>query len=100
MVFVDFIVIFAKTITRTLYYMDKRSEYSCYKVHKDTVRLLQDIKTALEAFNDGQELSNDEVIVKLVEVACNGDAGFDKVYTRVISDREKLLKLAASEKKK
>lgn len=79
--------------------MDKRSEYSSYKVRKDTVRLLQDMKTALEAFNKGQELSNDEVIVKLIDAARKGDLGLDKVYSRVVTDRERLLKLAANERK-
>ena len=80
--------------------MDKRSEYSNYKVRKETVKVLQDMKTAFEACNEGNEVSNDEFILGLVQAAKDGNPVLKKLYDQVVANREKLLKIAATEKKK
>lgn len=80
--------------------MDKRSEYSNFKVRKETVKVLQDMKTAFEACNGGDEVSNDEFILGLIQAAKAGNPVLGKLYDQVVVNREKLLKLAAAEKKK
>ena len=80
--------------------MDKRSEYTSYKVRKETVKVLQDMKTAFEAYKDGEEISNDELILGLVQAAKVGNPVLGKLYDQVVANRENLLKIAATEKKK
>ena len=80
--------------------MDKRSEYTSYKVRKETVKVLQGMKTAFEAYKDGEEISNDELILGLVQAAKVGNPVLGKLYDQVVANKEKLLKIAATEKKK
>lgn len=80
--------------------MDKRSFYTTYKVRKETVQVLQDMKIAYEAYNGGDIVSNDEFILGLVDAAKVGNPVLGKLYDQVIANKEKLMKIVASEKKK
>ena len=80
--------------------MDKRSFYSSYKVRKETVQVLQDMKTAYEACNGGDVVSNDEFILGIIDAAKAGNPVLGKLYDQVIANKEKLMKIVASEKKK
>lgn len=80
--------------------MDKRSFYTTYKVRKETVQVLQDMKIAYEAYNGGDIVSNDEFILGLVDAAKEGNPIWGKLYDQVIANKEKLMKIVASEKKK
>lgn len=80
--------------------MDGRTQYSNFKVRKETASALQDVKKAIQALNGGNEITNDELITELVQMARKGNSAFDAVYQKVVSDNRDLLKLAEEEKEK
>ena len=80
--------------------MDGRTQYGNFKVKKETAFILQEAKRAVQALVGGREMTNDEFVLKLVEMAQAGDVAFNKVYKKVIKDSRDLLKLAEEEIKK
>ena len=80
--------------------MDGRTQYGNFKVKKETAIILQEAKRAIQAFYDGNEITNDEFVLKLIEMAKAGNKSFEVVYNKVLKDNKDLLILAKEEKGK
>lgn len=80
--------------------MDGRTQYSNFKVRKETASALQEVKKAVQALNGGKEITNDELITELIKMAQKGNAAFNAVYQKVVKDGQDLLKLAEEENRK
>ena len=79
--------------------MDGRTQYSNFKVKKETVSVLQDAKKAVQALAGGKEITNDEFVMEIVGMATVGSESFNKLYKKVLKDNQDLLKLAEEETK-
>ena len=78
---------------------DKRSEFSAFRLKKESVRFLQDLKRAFE-LSYGKEMSNDEFIQQMGASEETGDPAVWEIYGQMQEAQQKLEELAAQARKK
>ena len=73
---------------------DKKSLFSAFRLKKDSVKLLQDMKEAF-AYSYGHEMTNDEFIEHLVASVEGGEPGVWEIYCKQQMNNKELEELAA-----
>ena len=73
---------------------DSRSAFSAFRIKKDTVKFLQDMKRAYE-ISYGREYSNDEFIKQMAAAVENGDSAVWEIYSKMQSTQKELEEMAA-----
>lgn len=82
-------------------YMTKqveRSAFSAFRLKKETVKFLQDMKEAYE-ISYGKEFSNDTFIKQLASAAEAGDSSTWEIYCKMQENKKALEELAAEGRK-
>lgn len=73
---------------------DKRTEYSAFRLKKENVKYLQDMKRAFE-ISYAKDFSNDEFIRQLVASVEEGDPAVWDIFCKLQATEQELVKLAA-----
>lgn len=76
---------------------DSRSAFSAFRLKKDTVKFLQDMKRAFE-ISYGQEFSNDEFIHQLSASISKGDPSTWEIFNKLKDTQKELEELAAKQR--
>lgn len=76
---------------------DSRNAFSAFRLKKDTVKFLQDMKRAFE-ISYGREFSNDEFIHQLSASISKGDPSTWEIFNKLINIQKELEELAAKQR--
>lgn len=76
---------------------DSRNAFSAFRLKKDTVKFLQDMKRAFE-ISYGREFSNDEFIHQLSASISKGDPSTWEIFNKLINIQKELVELAAKQR--
>ena len=77
---------------------DSRSAFSAFRLKKDTVKYLQDMKRAFE-ISYGREFSNDDFINQMAASVKNGDPSVWEIFNKLKDTQKELEKMAAENRK-
>lgn len=78
---------------------DRRSEFSAFRLKKETVKFLQDFKQAFELCY-GKEMSNDDFIRQALASVEAGDPAVWETYGQILESQQRLEMIAAEAMKK
>ena len=78
--------------------VDSRNTFSAFRLKKDTVRYLQDMKRAFE-LSYGKEFSNDEFIKQMAASVEAGNPAVWEIWCRMQLSRKELEEIAAEGRK-
>lgn len=76
----------------------ERGNFSAFRVRKETVKLLQDMKDAFE-ISYGKEYSNDSFIQQLATAVKTGNSSTWEIYCKMQENKKSLELLAAEGRK-
>ena len=77
---------------------DSRSAFSAFRLKKDTVKFLQDMKRAFEISSMGIRVSNDEFIHQLSASISKGDPSTWEIFNKLKDTQKELEELAAKQR--
>lgn len=77
---------------------DSRSSFSAFRLKKETVKFLQDLKRAYE-ISYGKEFSNDEFIMQMTGSIQGSDKSVWDIYCKLLATQKELEELAAESRK-
>jgi len=77
---------------------DSRSAFSAFRLKKDTVKYLQDMKRAFE-ISYGREFSNDDFINQMAASVKNGDPSVWEIFNKLKDTQKELEEMAAENRK-
>lgn len=77
---------------------DSRSAFSAFRLKKDTVKYLQDMKRAYE-ISYGREFSNDDFINQMAASVKNGDPSVWEIFNKLKDTQKELEEMAAENRK-
>ena len=77
---------------------DSRSAFSAFRLKKDTVKYLQDMKRAFE-ISYGREFSNDDFINQMAASVKNGDPSVWEIFNKLKDTQRELEEMAAENRK-
>lgn len=77
---------------------DSRSAFSAFRLKKDTVKYLQDMKRAFE-ISYGREFSNDDFINHMAASVKNGDPSVWEIFNKLKDTQKELEEMAAENRK-
>lgn len=77
---------------------DSRSAFSAFRLKKDTVKYLQDLKRAFE-ISYGREFSNDDFINQMAASVKNGDPSVWEIFNKLKDTQKELEEMAAENRK-
>lgn len=76
---------------------DSRRTFSAFRLKKDTVKFLQDLKRAFE-ISFGREFSNDEFINQMSKSISKGDPATWEIFNKLKDTQKELEELAAKQR--
>ena len=79
-------------------HQDSRSVFSAFRLKKDTVKFLQDMKRAYE-ISYGKEFSNDELINQMSLSIKSGDPSVWEIFNKLRVTQKELEEMAAEKRK-
>ncbi len=79
--------------------MDNRSLYGNFKVTKETMKYLQNLKSAFEIYY-GKEMTNDEFIKQMATSLNKGDSCVWEIFCEMQKNQQRLVEMAAMQRTK
>lgn len=77
---------------------DSRSAFSAFRLKKETVKYLQDMKRAFE-ISYGREFSNDDFINQMAAIVKKGDPAVWEIFSKLKDTQKELEEMAAENRK-